>query len=260
MNLTAVVVSAAIGLLLGLLVPVLIALLPEPERELDAEQDQDLVDQRAALPSFALWGLRPDDGTKEPYAEMARLPAVRVGSTVASGAVGGVLGALYGVTPVQVGLLALVPVGVALAVIDWRTRLLPTRIVLPATVAVVLLGAVAIPVYDASAPFLRGLLGLLIARSLLWLMWRFLRTGFGDVRLAALVGFVLAYLGWSQWLLGVWAGFVLFSVPGLLLALATRDRRFLKVGFPFGPFMLLGLLIGLVWGPQLVEGLVFRGA
>lgn len=260
MSPVAVLVTAALGALLGLLVPVLIARLPEPAPQLDAERDQGLIDERAALPSFELWGLRPDDGTKEAYADLARLRAVRLGSVLASGLVGGVLGARYGFAPVLLGLLPLVPVGVALAVIDWRTRLLPTRIVLPATLAVVVLGAVAVPVYDASAAFVRALVGLVVARSVLWLMWRFLGTGFGDVRLAALVGFVLAYQGWSQWLLGLWAGFVLFSVPGLLLATAKRDRRFLKVGFPFGPFMLLGLLTGLVWGPAIMADLVFGGA
>lgn len=253
-----VLATTGIGLLLGLLVPVLIGRLPEPEPQ--PERDPGVAHERAELPSFELWGLRPDDGTKEPYAEIASLPAVRLGSVLASGVVGGVLGAHYGLAPVLVGLLPLVPVAVALAVIDWRTRLLPTRIVVPATLGVVLLGALTVPLYDATTAFLSGLVGLVVARTALWLMWRFLGTGFGDVRLAALIGFVLAYLGWSQWLLGLWAGFVLFSVPGLLLVALKRDRRFLKVGFPFGPFLLLGLLVGLLWGPILVQGLVVRGA
>lgn len=260
---SAVLLLAGLGGLLGLLVPVLLGRLPEPVEPPGADTDADrvaLAARRAALPSFELWGLRPDDGTKETYAAIARRPAVRRGSVLACGVLGAVLGGRYGFAPLQVALLPLLPVGVALAVIDWRTRLLPTRLVLPATAAVVVLGAVSVPAYGATPAFVRGLVGLLLARSLLWLMWRFLGTGFGDVRLAALTGFVLAYVGWSQWLLGLWAGFVLFAVPGLLVALVRRDRDLLKVGFPFGPFLLLGLVVGLVWGPAFLQGLGFRGA
>lgn len=260
MSLLAVAVLAGAGGLLGLLVPVLLGRLPEPAAVAPEQVDHDLLARRAALPSFELWGLRPDDGTKEAYADMARRPAVRRGSVLAGAVLGAILGGLYGFAPIQVGLLPLVPVGVALAVIDWRTRLLPTRLVLPATAALVALGAASVPAYGASPAFVRGLVGLLLARSLLWLMWRFLGTGFGDVRLAALIGFVLAYVGWSQWLLGLWSGFVLFAVPGLLVALVRRDRDLLKVGFPFGPFLLLGLVVGLVGGPAFADGLVFRGA
>ena len=34
-------------------------------------------------------------------------------------------------------------------------------------------------------------------------------------------------------------------------ALARRDRTLLKRSFPFGPFMVFGTLVGLVWGTPL---------
>jgi leader peptidase (prepilin peptidase)/N-methyltransferase len=254
-----VAACTGIGAALGLLVPVLVGRLPEPAVDVE-ESEADVADRtrRADLPYLDLWGMRPDDDTKEPYAEMARRPAIRVGAVVAGALVSAVLGLLYGLAPVQVALLPLVPVSVALAVIDWRTRLLPTLLVLPATLAVVVLGLVAWPVYGASGELVRGLVGLVVARSIYWVMWRFLGTGFGDVRLAALLGFVLAYLGWAEWLLGLWAGTVLFAVPGLLLALVRRDRRLTKVGFPFGPFMLLGALVGLALGGPFVDTVILR--
>lgn len=258
----AVLVLGAAGVLAGALTPVLVRLLPEPapDREPETEADVAARERRAAMPTLELWGMRPDDGTKETYAAIAALRPVQVGSAFAGGLLGALLGWLYGFAPVQVALLPIVPACLALAVIDWRTRLLPTRLVWPATLWVVLTAVVAWPAYDAGAELRNGLVGMAVAWSLYWLMWFFLGIGYGDVRLSALVGFVLGWVGAAEWLLGLWAGTVLFAVPGVLVALGKRDRRYLKAGFPFGPFMLLGLVVGLVAGDAVIGGLVFRGA
>ena len=44
---------------------------------------------------------------------------------------------------------------------------------------------------------------------------------------------------------------MLFVVPALVVLLARRDRSLLKRSFPFGPFMVGGALVGLVWGTAL---------
>jgi leader peptidase (prepilin peptidase)/N-methyltransferase len=74
--------------------------------------------------------------------------------------------------------------------------------------------------------------------------------GYGDVRLAGLLGLSLGYVGWSAVITGMYAGFVLGAVGGLLLAaLHIVNRR----RFAFGPFMLLGSLLGLGWGHALAD-------
>jgi leader peptidase (prepilin peptidase)/N-methyltransferase len=75
--------------------------------------------------------------------------------------------------------------------------------------------------------------------------------GFGDVRLAALIGLVLGWVGWGAFAVGVWVSFILFAVPALVVIVARRDRSLLKRSFPFGPFMVGGALVGLVWGTAL---------
>jgi leader peptidase (prepilin peptidase)/N-methyltransferase len=71
------------------------------------------------------------------------------------------------------------------------------------------------------------------------------------VRLAAPVGLVLGWVGWDALAIGVWTGFVAFALPALVLVLVRRDRSMLKKSFPFGPFMVIGALVGLVWGTAL---------
>ena len=166
---------------------------------------------------------------------------------------GALVGAATGWDWPLVWLVPVVPVAVALSYIDWHTRLLP-RARRPAghpgrAVAVVVVG-LATGERDA---LVRALVAMVAVRSFFWVLW-FVRSagmGFGDVRLAALVGLVLGWVGWGTVAIGVWVGFVAFAVPGLMLAVVRRDRALLRQAFPFGPFMAVGALVGLVWGPAL---------
>ncbi|NQD88745.1 prepilin peptidase [Paenarthrobacter sp. CM16] len=143
---------------------------------------------------------------------------------------------------------------VQLTVIDVRSHLLPNRIVFPSyAVAGVLLVAASLlaffadvgPEHHLSAdlfavPGLRVLAG----GAVLWLFYFVLRLihppgmGFGDVKLAGVLGLYLGYLGWSHVFAGTFAAFILGGLWSLAL-LATR-RGTLRSAIPFGPFMLAG--------------------
>jgi leader peptidase (prepilin peptidase) / N-methyltransferase len=142
--------------------------------------------------------------------------------------------------------LLLAVVGVLLAVVDLQHRLLPNRVVLPALAAgtaLLLLAAVADGAWDA---LLRAVLGAaaLFAVYLVLALVSPGGLGMGDVKLAALLGLYLGWLGWSAVVLGALAGFVVQAVVALGL-LATR-RIGLCGELPFGPAMLAGaaLVIG----------------
>jgi leader peptidase (prepilin peptidase)/N-methyltransferase len=67
--------------------------------------------------------------------------------------------------------------------------------------------------------------------------------GFGDVKLAGLIGLVLGWLGVPVALLGLMAGFVVGGVIALVFLLARRAGW--KSQIAFGPAMLIGALVGL---------------
>jgi leader peptidase (prepilin peptidase)/N-methyltransferase len=139
---------------------------------------------------------------------------------------------------------------VAITVVDWRSRLIPSRLVLPATAYVVAAGGVIAVATGDRDEFVRGLICLVLVRSFFWVLW-FVRSagmGFGDVRLAALLGFALGFVGPAEAFVGAYAGFIVFAFPGVLLALVRWNRQLLKVAFPFGPFMIVGAIGGLVFG------------
>lgn len=236
MHMEAALASALLCGFAGLAVAPLIARLPEPEPD----------------PRYA------HEGPKQPYAVLAAGRGVRIAAPLAAAASGAVVGLVLGWTWSLLLVLPMVPAGVALALVDWRTRLLPSRIVLPATGLAILLALGCWLAERDTDALVRAGLGLILARSVLWLLWWFRSSGlgFGDVRLAALLGVVLGYVGWGQLLLGLYAGFLFFGVPGLLLAIVRRDRRVLRTAYPLGPFLLLGALAGLVLGDDLWARLV----
>lgn len=229
----AALLGAALCGLLCLAVPWVVRGLPEPEPALDLPEDEP------AKPAYA------DLGTRRGLLSGAVLSGV-----VAGGLAGGAVGSGWSLALVVVA----VPVCVALAYVDWHTRLLPSRVVLPVTGLLLLVVAVEWLVTGDRDDPLRAVVGMAVARSLFWLLWwvHSAGMGFGDVRLAALLGLVLGHAGWAELVVGVYAPFLLFAVPGLVLAAVRRDRRLLRAPHPFGPFMVAGALLGVVAGSPIV--------
>ncbi len=138
--------------------------------------------------------------------------------------------------------------GVALLMIDLDVRRLPDVLVLPAyPVLAVLLGIAALSQHDGAA-LLRALIGaagLYAGFLALILAWPG-GIGFGDVKLAGVVGGPLAYLSYWALALGTFAAFVLGMVAGILALTAGRSTRLTRI--PFGPFMIVGALVGIFFG------------
>ena len=76
--------------------------------------------------------------------------------------------------------------------------------------------------------------------------------GFGDVRLSAVLGCALGLprLG-AAVRRAVRRVPDLRARPGCCWPLVRRDRRLLRTAYPFGPFMIVGALIGVLWGTDL---------
>jgi len=70
--------------------------------------------------------------------------------------------------------------------------------------------------------------------------------GFGDVKLAGVLGLFLAWLGWGELAVGAFAAFLLGGVFGIVLLAVKRAGR--KTRIPFGPWMLGGAWVGIVVG------------
>jgi leader peptidase (prepilin peptidase) / N-methyltransferase len=244
----AALLGGAAGVVGGAAVPWVIRRLPEPPPEPEPEEGAELTPaQKVAL----------EEGPKELYADLGARPRLPLYTALGSGAAGALIGWVTGLDWLLLLLLPLAPIGTLLAVVDLRTRLLPRIVVIPATLAAIGYGLAAWPLTGDPDPLVRGLIGMVAARAVFWVLW-FIRSagmGFGDVRLSALLGFVLAYLGWPEYAVGLYSGFLIFGLPGLILAVVRWDRSLLKKAFPFGPFLLVGALLGILLGEPLLGDL-----
>lgn len=153
-----------------------------------------------------------------------------------------------------VAFLYLAAISVALLLIDLDTHKLPNKIVLPAyLVGVVLLGTSGVLATDYPA-MLTAAIGA-AAGFALYLLLAIVRPGgmgFGDVKLAGVLGLFLGWIGWGALVVGVFAAFLLGGVFGILLMAIRRAGR--KTAIPFGPWMLVGAWIGIFFGRAIAAG------
>jgi leader peptidase (prepilin peptidase)/N-methyltransferase len=75
--------------------------------------------------------------------------------------------------------------------------------------------------------------------------------GFGDVKLAGVIGLFLGFLGLPQLLVGAFAAFVLGGLFSLGLLITRKAGR--GSGIPFGPWMLAGAWVGILAGQPLAS-------
>ncbi|PID54157.1 MAG: prepilin peptidase [Micrococcales bacterium] len=149
--------------------------------------------------------------------------------------------------------LYLAAVAVALALIDIDVKRLPDAIVLPSYLACALLLALAAAGTGEPARLIRAGLGGLAGYGLLFAI-RVVKPagmGLGDVKLMGVLGLYLGYLGWSQFVVGFFAAFLVGGVAGVFLLLFTTAGR--KARIPFGPYLLLGAYLGLLVGSPVAQ-------
>ncbi len=72
--------------------------------------------------------------------------------------------------------------------------------------------------------------------------------GGGDVKLAAMIG---AFLGWRYIIISLFLGFFLGALAGIFLILSRIKSR--EDVVPFGPFIVLGSFITLLWGEKIIS-------
>ena len=139
----------------------------------------------------------------------------------------------------------------ALAAIDIDTKRLPDALTLPSYVVaavLLLLPAIIDSQWDHYLHAAVGAGALFAFYFILALIYPS-GMGFGDVKLAGVLGLYLGWLGWGVLVVGGFLGFLLGAVLGGVLMVVGRAGR--KTKIPFGPFMLLGALLAILWGQPL---------
>ncbi len=158
-----------------------------------------------------------------------------------------------GVDPLLPLLLVLGSAGVALWFIDLEHHRLPDAIVLP-LYPVTVVGLAFAGVIDGEWPLGEALAGAAAWLALiggLWLLTRGRGMGFGDVKLAPVLGATLGWVAFPSAVVGLLAAFLLGGLVGIVLMVTGRASRGTQI--PFGPYLLAGALIGLLAGAAVWE-------
>ena len=161
---------------------------------------------------------------------------------------------LVAVTAARLGVSAELPAmvafvfgGVLLAAIDWKVHRLPRTIVYR-TMAAVAVGLVFAAVVEAQwQPLVTAAVGALAFANAFFLVW-FLTSrfagmrviGYGDIRLAALLGMVLGWYGIPTLVYGAALGHLFALV--IAVAISLRSGR-LRLDYAFGPPLLAGAFV-----------------
>jgi len=147
-------------------------------------------------------------------------------------------------------------IGAALTFIDLDVHRLPDLIVLPSYPIAVLLLLVPTVVTGQWGWLLRAVLAGL-ALFAVYLVLALVSPGgaglgFGDVKLAGLLGLLLGWVGWGPVLVSVLAAFLIGGLIALLLLVARRASRSSHIAF--GPSMILGAWVALMFPVQVITG------
>ena len=137
---------------------------------------------------------------------------------------------------------------VALTLIDWDTTLLPDDLTLPLVWA----GLIAAALRLTDVPLVHAVWGAVAGYMSLWLVYQAFKLltgkegmGYGDFKLFAALG---AWFGWPALVPII----LMASVIGAAIGIGMKFASSLREGgyVPFGPFLALGGLTAMIFGPS----------
>jgi leader peptidase (prepilin peptidase)/N-methyltransferase len=139
---------------------------------------------------------------------------------------------------------------VALTLIDWDTTLLPDDLTLPLVWA----GLIAATLRLTDVPLVHAVWGAVAGYMSLWLVYQAFKLltgkegmGYGDFKLFAALG---AWFGWPALVPII----LMASVIGAVIGIGMKFASSLREGgyVPFGPFLALGGLTAMIFGPSAI--------
>jgi leader peptidase (prepilin peptidase)/N-methyltransferase len=171
--------------------------------------------------------------------------AERIGAAAALAGAFALLAAREGATVRLSVVLVFAIAAVIISVVDLREKRVPNPVLLVAGAAVAALALLDAAVTGAWGSLLGALLGgaALFAIYLVIALIAPAAMGMGDVKLAALAGFVLGGAGWTNWIIGTAAGVLCGGIAATAVLIARR--RGPSGSLPYAPTMALGALLGL---------------
>jgi leader peptidase (prepilin peptidase)/N-methyltransferase len=159
----------------------------------------------------------------------------------------------YGLSPGFIFTAAFVFLVIIIAFIDIDKQIIPNGLLLigliPALYPMFTNG------FEGSLPYVLGGIGLGLSFFMIGFLGKIIMKqesmGMGDVKYAALIGL---FLGWKLGLLAAGLAFIIAAL--LIVILLPTGKMTMGERIPFGPFLSLGTVIAILWGPSLIQGYI----
>ena len=137
---------------------------------------------------------------------------------------------------------------VILFVYDLRHYILPDRILFPAIGLALLWDLLALRSLGEGGSFVVSGFAAAAFFLTIFLLSRGRAMGFGDAKLALFMGL---FLGWPNILVALFAAFFSGALVGIVLI--VLKKKGMKSEVPFGPFLIGGTFLALLWGKEIVD-------
>jgi len=183
----------------------------------------------------------------------ARIPVRVVLVEAATGFIFALLTLAYGISATSVLLAVYAAILLVVFVIDLERGLILNKVVFPSLAFSLLAAAFISSPWLGTLfphPFLSAAAGAASGFALLFLIALLARggMGWGDVKFAAFMG---AATGFPLVFVALFCGVMTGAVIAVVLLASGKKGR--KQGIPFGPFLALGTMATLLWGPQMLS-------
>ncbi|MBN1367910.1 MAG: prepilin peptidase [Dehalococcoidales bacterium] len=134
---------------------------------------------------------------------------------------------------------------ILILVTDYEHGLILNKVIYPSLIIALVITLVMSAVFSAWQITINSLIGGAGGFVLFFLIVIISRggMGFGDVKMAALIGLAL---GWQSGLVGILIGILLGGIVAIVLLILKMKGR--KQAIPFGPFLSIGAIIALFYG------------
>jgi leader peptidase (prepilin peptidase)/N-methyltransferase len=141
---------------------------------------------------------------------------------------------------------------IAIMISDFRYKLIPELLVVLLTILTIIYRLALVTSGIMQVRDLQlALLGMVISVMSIWLLWFFSRgraMGFGDVELMVPLSLLV---GWPNVFVALYLSFMLGGLVGVGLVLTKKKKMNHQIAF--GPFLILGTFISLVWGDPILS-------
>lgn len=152
-------------------------------------------------------------------------------------------------------LLLFVPIivtAVAMSLYDIKWMLLPNELVYSFALATILWVMSRVLVVESSLAFIAGsIIGSVVFGGFFYIIYQVSNgkwIGGGDVRLGFILGLLL---GWQRSIIGL--TLAAYLATALILVLVILQKYHKKMRIPFGPFLLAGSYVAILWGGSVID-------